>query len=73
MESSEKSIKIILLPYSEYSLDDLDNGLFTNREHVGNYYFSEYSILYHDIEPSKDKEYIEIPISTYDYYMEKES
>ena len=73
LESGEKSIKIILLPYSEYSLDDLDNGLFTNREHVGNYYFSEYSILYHDIEPSKDKEYIEIPISTYDYYMEKES
>lgn len=73
IEAGRKGLNIIMLPYSEYTSDDLQNGLFENEEHVGNYFYSEYKLSYHGIEKPEDKEYVEIQILPYDYYMDKET
>ncbi len=73
ISSGRKNLNIIMLPYSEYTSDDLENGLLNNQEHVGHYFYSDYKLMYHDIEVPPDKEYVEIQVSPYDYYMEKES
>ena len=72
IQSDSRSLKLMLLPYSEYTSDDLANGLFASTEHVGNFFYGKYRLMYYGIDYTTDKKYVEIQIMPYDYYMEKD-
>ena len=68
-----RQIKLILLPYIEFHHDDLSSGLINSDDGSDKLSYSEFILKYYDIEVDKDKEYKEIKVSPYDYYIEKAS
>lgn len=72
LDSGVKNINIMALPYTEYTSDDLEEGLLV----VSDIYF-KYRLMYHGFnydgiyENIKKGGYVEVKTSTYDYYMEK--
>lgn len=73
IDSGKRSINIMMLPYTEYTSDDLSYGLFGSTGHNGNNFYVRYRLMYHGLDYAEDNKYLEVETMTYDYYMEKES
>ena len=72
IDSGRRSINLMMLPYTEYTADDLSEGLFEKSEDVSSNFYVKYRFMYHGLDYESDKKYLEIYTSTNDYYLEKE-
>ena len=64
-DKKNRSIKLILLPYTEFHHDDLEDGLLTSSAAIGDIKYSDYILKYYDIELDKDQKYSESTVSPY--------
>lgn len=70
-DERSRSLHIMLLPYTEYSHDDLDEGIGEEGHGVGDVLYGDYILKYHGIDSDKARERLITYISPYDYYLEK--
>lgn len=70
-DKKNKQIRIILLPYTEFNYDDLQEGLIYTSPFMDDIRYADYIMKYYGIEIDKDIKYVEQKISPYDYYIEK--
>lgn len=66
-----RSVELILLPYTEYNHEDLEDGLFDSELSVGDFSYGKYIMKYHGIEYDGKTKYLEIKVSPYDYFIKK--
>ena len=68
-DKENKLVELILLPYTEYSHEDLEEGLFADGLRVGDFGYNEFILKYHGIEYDGVTKYTEVKISPYDYFV----
>lgn len=70
-EKGNKKVALILLPYMELNHDDLTDGLYSGEKGVGEFYYADYILKYHDIDPDDVEGLVETKASPYDYHIAK--
>ena len=72
-DEKSRSLNLMLLPYTEYSHDDLKDGIEEGGQAIGNIGYSDYILRYHGIDVEKARKRTSSHMTPYDYYIEKQS
>lgn len=71
-DEKSRKVDLLLLPYTEYNHDDLNDGLLNAGEGSDDFTYSKYILKYYGIETDPSQNYVESKVSAYNYFIQKD-